>query len=249
MKIRVLSAAIAMSLLSSVALAETHSAEIGLGVDHFRAGGDSTNHYTVDGTFYFSPVDDSHGPREEAAFLSKASSVSLEYTDYQHGDELYGIGGRVVLSNDYILQAGYSRDNGENTYNIGAGLYLTDHSDLVFSYERESDSKTNIFGAVYRAEQHLENAASLGYEAGAHYHDASGHSGYELEAGATYYFNHDFGLGAELGYEDDGDSNATKLGVHGSYFFTPAFYVRAGYAHVNADGGENEFSVRAALRF
>jgi hypothetical protein len=246
MKIRVLSAAVAMSLLSSVALADTHSAEVGLGVLDV----DSTNAYTLDGTFYFSPVDDSHGPREEAAFLSKASGVSLNYTDIEDADELYGISTRIVLSNDYILQAGYARNGDENVYGIGAGLYLTDHSDLVFSYERASDSKTNTFGATYRAEKPLENTASLGYEVGAGYVDATGGSGYHLDASATYYFNPDFGLGADVAYEDDGDIDATTFGVHGSYFFTPAFYMQAGYARLDVDGtGLDTFSVRAALRF
>jgi hypothetical protein len=261
MKIRILSAAVVMSLLSSAALADTYQADVGVGYDRF----DSSNVYSVGGSVYFAPVDDSKGPRAEAAFLNKASGISVNYSKPQDGDNAYAVSARFVMSNDYLVEARYSRQGGNafgsgeglnlssllggKTYGIGAGLYLTDHSDLVLSYDRDTDSKSNTVGLAYHAEQPLADAASLGYEVGGSYIDSPDGKAYALDAAATYYVNPNLGLGASIAYMN-GDGSITTYGVHGSYFFTPSFYVRAGYSRLSGDGaGLNLYSLRAALRF
>jgi hypothetical protein len=252
LKISKLSVAVAATLLSSVAIADTYQVEVGAAISHLSNDSDNTNVYGVDGTYYFAPVDDSKGPREEAAFLSKASSVSLAYIGHQDAKDSYNISTRIVFGNDYIVEAGYARNFGEeNVFSVGAGLYLNDHSDLVLTYERLDESKTNVVQLRYTAEQELTHTTSLGYQVGVAYVDPSaGSSGYQIDAEATYYFNHDFGLGADLGYADHGHGSDTTYGVHASYFITPAFYVQAKVDRTNFDGGsENAIRARVAYRF
>jgi hypothetical protein len=244
-----------MSLLSSVALADTYRAEAGLNYDNTDAdnASSSVDTYTLGGSVYFKPVDDSKGPRAEAAFLSRSSSVSATYADSDDNvfDKTYTADTRVVLGNGTILEAGYANFDYDKAYKIGVGTYLSDHSDVTLSYTTSDLSNVNILGATYHSVVKLAGTSSLGYSVGAGYVDLpNGENGYTVDADATYYFNPNLGLGGLFGYTDNDSYNTTSYGLQASYFITPAFFVK-GYAKTTDYDGPNEdsYGIGASVRF
>jgi hypothetical protein len=251
-----LTAAILSSLLSGVAFADTYRAEVGLGYDNTDADNASSDvdTYTLGGSVYFKPVDDSKGPRAEAAFLSRSSSVSASYADSDDNflDESYTANTRVVLNNGTILEAGYADfDNFEKVYQVGLGTYLSDHSDVMLSYSSAEEADVDTLEATYHSVLKLAGTSSLGYSVGAGYMDlANNEDGYKVDADVTYYFNPNLGLGALASYADYDAFDTNTIGLQASYFITPAFYVE-GYAKTTDYDGPNEdsFGVGASVRF
>jgi hypothetical protein len=244
-----------MSLLSSVALADTYRAEAGLSFDNSDLDNapSSVDTYTLGGSVYFKPVDDSKGPRAEAAFLSRSSSVSASYADSDDNflDESYTADTRVVLGNGTILEAGYADYDFDKAYKIGVGTYLNDHSDVTLSYTATDKSDVNTLEATYHSVLKLAGTSSLGYSVGAGYIDLpSGENGYTVDADATYYFNPNLGLGGLVDYTDNDTFETYSYGLQASYFITPAFYVK-GYAKTTDYDGPNEdsYGIGASVRF
>jgi hypothetical protein len=260
LKNRVLTAAVMMSLLSSVALADTYRAEAGLSYDYSDADNApaTTDTYTLAGSVYFKPVDDSKGPRAEAAFLSRSSSVSASYSDSDKVllDKSYSASTRVVLGNGTTLQAGYTNLNDfYKVYSVAVGTYLNDHSDVSVKYS-STDGANSLFaersyGANYHSVLKLAGTTSVAYNVGASYLDlANTQNGYKVDVDATYYFNQNLGLGALASYSDRDAYSTSTVGLQASYFVTPNFFVN-GYAKTTDFDGPNEdsYGVGASVRF
>ncbi|MDR0779105.1 MAG: putative porin [Pseudomonadales bacterium] len=255
MKNRTLTAAITMSLLSGVALADSYQGEAGFIYDNSKLDNTpSYNSYTIGGSFYFNPVNDSKGPRMEAAFLDRASSVSASFTnsDSDLFDRSYTLDTRVVLNNGFILKAGYGDlYRSEKTYQVGIGTYLTDRSDIVASYTRAKNADIDTWDVTYHGVEKLAGTSSVGYSVGAGYvRLPTSSNGYRLDADLTYYFDANLGLGALASYADYDILKTTTFGIQANYFVTPLFYVE-GYAKTTDYDGpsEDSFGVGASLRF
>ncbi len=108
--------ALATALIAGLGNAYAYQTEVGASyhiVDYDNAG--TGNTFGVDGTYYFNPVQEKNYPLNEAAFLNRASNVSLNasYTDGSPTDETTVNGGieYFVPNSDFYVGAGVGYQN------------------------------------------------------------------------------------------------------------------------------------------
>jgi hypothetical protein len=240
-----------MSLLSCVTLADTYQAEAGIAFENTDADGSDTETYSASTAFYFRPIDDSRGPRMEAAFLSRASGVSANFSDGPLRDKAYELSTRFTFSSNFIIEASYlDFADGDEGYRIGTGTYVSDHSDVVLSYTSLDNSGTDILQATYHSVLRQAGQSSLGYAVSAGYIDTPVGDGYLLDGDLTYYFNPNLGIGGSASFADQGAFDSSSFGVHANYFIHPTFFIE-GYVETTDYDGPNEDSVGigASIRF
>lgn len=254
LKNRVLSAAV-MSLLSSVALADTYQAEAGLFYNNTDADTMASDYdtYGINASIFLKPVDDSKGPRLEAAFLDRASGISVQYSDPDDipVDETYAVQGRYVLGNGTILEAGYADFDIDESFHIGLGTYLSDTSAVMLRYSETDDSDVQRLEASYKAVAKLAGTSAVAYSVSAGLVDVPHQdTGYSFGGEATYYFNQNFGIGATVSFQDLDSGDIESYGLQASYFFTPNFYVQGFAKTTDFDGpDEEQFGLSASIRF
>lgn len=162
-------------------------------------GGDVSS-LGVDGTFYLDRVDDTKGPLGEAAFIDRASSISLGYTDGETDSDdtpdldisrfaadsrlVFGDGGWIVdLGYEYgepeLADGPNPLDTEVTVASIGFGKYLFENTTLSVSYiytdvEVDVDGGSTFEGDVdsYRAD--VDHLFQWGDGAGLKVHAAYG---------------------------------------------------------------------------
>ncbi|WP_204378467.1 putative porin [Agaribacterium haliotis] len=236
------------ALTCSAAFADTYRAEVGLTIDQYSPdAGDDFNKYTLFGDVYFQDVDASVGPRNEAPFLNKASSVGLDYTnvDQDNVDDAFALDGRFIIGEKWIVEAMYGDNGGDVVdYGIGFGWYLNDMMDLVFIYDTTDadNAPDNLTARMHGV------AGQLGYTAYLGYIDTDDDSGSKIGGDLTYYINNDLGIGAMIDYASVGDNDATDWGIYADWFVAPAFDLRLDYSTAN-DGDDSEIGLTGSFRF
>jgi hypothetical protein len=253
LKNQLLAAAI-VSLCSSMALAETYQAEAGIAYDRIDLDSPnvSVNALSIGGSMYFQPVDDSKGPRMEAAFLSRASNITAAYLNNDNPlDDSYGFDARFVIPNGITLGANYADTGFDTSYSVALGTYLSDHSEVQVSYTSLDDAELDTLAIAYRSVVPLAGQSSLGYTASIGYVDTPvGDDGYELDADVTYYLDRNFGLGASASFADQGLIDVSSIGAHASYFINPTFFIEGYYKTTDRDGpNEDSLGIGASIRF
>ena len=227
--------------------------------------------YVVGGAFYLAPVDDSNGPKAEAAFLDQASNVhagwgrtnlEIDGSDFnpkvdEDGD-VWALGGRYITGSGIILELDYAATEVDNSdveaLGFGVGYYLTDASSITVSYAHSEiddlDSEDDVFSLGYK--QLFNN--KFGLEADLTYADVKyGEDAYGITGGLDYYINDNFSVGGVLGYvgSDDDYTESGIYGVNAEYFFNSHIALNAGYT-VSApeEGDDNKvFSIGVIGRF
>ena len=118
--------------------------------------------YSVQGRYYFSPVDDSKGPKAEAAFINRSGSLNIGYQDFEieqgsfsRGDShLSSFGGTYITEQSgWIFGAGLSDgvlENGPqnsdvNAYHLSVGKYFGENTRLLLNYSNSEDENEDIF--------------------------------------------------------------------------------------------------------
>ena len=243
-----------MSLLSSVAAADTFQAEAGLFYNKTDADALASDikTYGISGSVYFKPVDDSKGPRLEATFLDRASGITATYSDPEGSfDETYSAQGRFVLGNGTILEAGYADMEFEEVYRVGLGTYLSETSAIMLNYTKADNSDVNTLEGSYKAIQKMAGASSLAYTVSAGIVDVPNNgTGYKFGGDVTYYFNQNFGVGILGSIQDLDSGNIETYGVQASYFVAPNFFVQGYYKNAEYNGPDEEnFGIGATVRF
>ncbi len=217
------------------------------------------NTYILGGTFYLAPVDDSHGPKAEAAFLEKASDVHLGWgrTNLEIDGSIFGpkvdedgdiwaLGGRYVTDSGIILALDYAATEIDHVdidiYGVNIGYYLSDTSSLTLGFTRSEvddlNSKDDIWSANYK--QLFNN--KFGLEAGIDYTDPKyGEKAYGITGALDYYINDNFSIGGVLGYisSDDDYAEAGVYGINAEYFFNSNIALNAGYTVTAPDKGDD----------
>jgi hypothetical protein len=196
-------AAILALAVPGVAAAQTGYVGVQAGNVDFDGGGD----------------DDFYGVEGAVAFAGSGSivfEVNAGYTDFDEGDEGYGLVGHVYGRNDdHLFGAfvGISSNDDDDAYIVGleANKYFTNWT---------------LAGAVAYAEA-----------------DDSDADGYGVNAEARYFINDNFRLDANLGWANidtgAGDDDAFAYGVGGEYQFASLpVSVTANYGTVDFDGGD-----------
>lgn len=197
------------------------------------------------GELHFEQVDTSKGPLAEAAFLDKSSFVDFNYSSISpdDGDDLdtFGFGGRFVTGTNLIIEANYaSEDDGDedaDTFGVGIGTYLSDTTDVVVSYNTtdEEDADLDILAVDLHGVSPLAQGAYIAYDLGASMIDADEEDGYSLNAGATYYFNNQFGIGVSVDMIDIDEYEEDTVTLDVTYFVAPNIELAFSYFDSSAD--------------
>lgn len=215
--------------------------------------------WNVGGTFYFQPVDDSVGPLGEAAFLNKASSIDVAYSNLEidvpgFGDldgDFFAVGGRYVdPGSNLIFKASYGSGDVDDIdidlFEIGAGIYLDEISSLEFTYRKEEYDfdfmGVQLLGDVdsyeldYRRVTPVTGGDFFTVEAGIGYSDQdNGDDATTLQLGGEYFFTRQASVGASIGFVSGDDDDAMLYSVGGEVFLSNAFAVRASFDVIDYD--------------
>lgn len=227
--------------------------------------------YALGGTFYLAPVDDSVGPKAEAAFLNQSSDLHLGYgrsnieidpgfgPKIDEDGDIWTIGGRFVTGNGIIMEADYAATDIDKVIDskalgLGLGYYLNDTSAVTVGFLRVEEDELNLEEDVWSVGYKTLLNSSINVEAEFDYtNPKNGKDAYGITGGADYYFNENASLGAVLGYvaSDDNFAKAWVYGVRGEYFFTSNIALNAGYTVSAPDKGDdnNIWSIGLTGRF
>lgn len=223
---------------------------------------------SVDGTYFFAPVNDKKGALAEAAFLDRASGVSLSDSfsniDPDGGDDqdtiTYGVGGRYVDPNlGLIGTASFSRsevDPGSNsdTLSIGAGMYVLENTTALLTYTELDPSGRGLDDVDFYSLQieHYQpmGDAGLKIEAGygfEEFDDFGGLDNYSLRG--TYYVDPNLGFGVAYQRTEAGADDVDNYGPFVEFFFSTGISLALNYRHSESDNTRAESDVFAgALR-
>lgn len=257
---KVLLLAAAVAAISTTAVADDYRFQVSADYvnDAITKNIDLTT-YLVGGAFYLAPVDDSNGPKAEAAFLEQASSVHAGWgrtnieidgsgfnPKIDEDGDVWALGGRYVTDSGVILELDYATSEIDNSdadaWGLGIGYYLSDTSSITLGYAHtevdDIDSEDDIWSVGYK--QLLNN--KFGLKAGLTYADVeSGDDAYGINGGLDYYINDNFSVGGVLGYvtSDDNYTEAGIYGVNAQYFFNSNIALNAGYTVSAPDKGDD----------
>lgn len=229
----------AVSLLTTISAQADYQHEVSasyIDVDAALADGDG---FALEGTMYFDTVDTATGPLSEAAFINKASGLSLTLVDFEDGNTK-AIFGRFVLENDYIIEAGYIDTDFDSIIRIGAGIYLTNDSDVVLSYTKVSDSDAETLALDYHLLTPLSGAANISYDLGVSYQEVGPYDGQGISGGLTYYPSTNLGFAAQVALDSVGDSDTKVFGVSAEYFFRENVAASFSILNIDIDGHDED---------
>lgn len=229
MQINKLAVAIALSLGSTVALADDYRAEVGLAYMDIEDVADAN---ILSGEFHFKEVSTSGHPLEEAAFLEHSSNIAASYWDFD-GGEITTVGLELYLNNIYVAPAyiDSSEDDGEGLVALG---YAT-NGWRISTTVPEEDYEANVDFKYVTA---LSGGSFLNIEAG--YADG-GDFDDTLTLGGDFYFDPTLSIGAAVINAEE-----TDIEVRVNKFFTGKF--RAGLSYTSSDLAD-VLLVDASIRF
>ncbi len=204
------------------------------------------------GTYFFDRVATAGHPLAEAAFLQRASNMSLGYITYDDSDiDSIGVRGEFYFDQLY-LRGGYQTEdfNGTDVDTLSArvGWVLSEGFRIAGGLERVD---VDAPGVDTRNDLVLEAKYVAKLGAGAAFNlagsvtfvdDPIDDEVFAFEG--DYYFNPAFSLGAQLSFADNDDN----WGVRTRYFITPAIAGQFEYFTEN-DGDDDAFRLSLALRF
>lgn len=219
----------------------------------FDADLDSETSSTALGaSLYLSAVDTSKGPLSEAAFLAKASDVSIyiernEVTFVPDGHEdidididLNALSGQFVIpGNNLIVRAaigqGEDSDYDIDLLTIGFGGYITDRIALIVDYTtleydiNSSDDSVESWIISYKQLLEFDNGQSLSIEPYTVLQDYFGDDAAEFGIGLTWYITRSLGLTAGVsGYASEheyGDYSKGESSIGIEYFINENFRI------------------------
>tara|TARA_B100000745_G_C20110899_1_gene380223 strand:- start:258 stop:1109 length:852 start_codon:yes stop_codon:yes gene_type:complete len=217
------------------------------------------------GTIYFSDVKTENVPLAEAAFLSKASSLSLVYgqgeyerkgSPTEEESDIFGISGEIFISDASLyLAASYLKEDieakrdgetEEDSVKIKSAAIggIIGNNVIVFaSYEKFEELKS--FGPAVKAVIPFSNQA-ISLEGSIQYLKLDApfvddDSGVELAFRGNYYFSPGYGVGIHWGYRDIADADTLSVGIQASAYFTENIGIEASYTSADWENDyENE---------
>jgi hypothetical protein len=214
-----------------------------------------TDSFDLGATIYFSPVSTAKGPLAEAAFLSKASEISidisredLEFDDDGDKDNFdvdsNVISGQFILPNPALifraaLGQGKYGEADTDILSLGFGGYITDHITLTLDYDQvkydfddygfDSSDSIDSFTVTYKQLIEFGGESSLVLEPYLASIDVFDDNAAKLGIDATWYITRQLGLTAGIsGYareEEDGDYSEGKSSIGVDYFINENFRI------------------------
>ncbi|MEL6870755.1 MAG: putative porin [Pseudomonadota bacterium] len=219
--------------------------------------------FSLGGTWFFNGLSDDTGPRAQAAFVDRASLLSLTYA-HASGDadsSNISIAGRYVWKNSgWFVSGGYD-DNDQGDFidvsrlTIGVGKYIGETTSIAFSLIEQEieieattlfDSQSNSEAGAVLSFEHLGDLGSQWQYATSvsasneSFNDASG----RYVASFSLYPNRDSSFDAEVtGELGGGGSGSTAFSLGAGWFFTPRLQGRfnVGFLNDGDEGPQNQF--------
>jgi hypothetical protein len=222
-----------------------------LDVNPDQGSGDSALDFSF--TYFLDRVTTAGKPLAEAAFLSNASNLGIDYRTFDDADvDTVGVRGEFWFDQLY-LSAGYeTEDNaGTDTDTIGArvgwmlapGFRIAGGVDHVDVDLPGADSRSDIvLEAKYVAD--LGGGAAFNLEGSVTFLDDPIDDDEEFAIAGDYYFNPAFSVGAGLTMADNDDN----WGLRTRYFITPTIAGQLEYFTLR-DGDDDAFRLSLAVRF
>lgn len=263
MKILNLSIAILAASASLVAVqANAYQFEVGAGAGYVDPDhGSSGSELDFNGKYYFDNVQSKDAPLAEAAFVNRASNVSLNANLKDVGDNdnnTYGAGIEYFVPNsDFYLNGNVSRQNVEQkrphggkikneTTLYGAEVGYLPVANLLLAvgvkgYDNDNDDGVD---PTIRAKYVTQlGGKDINLEAGAAFGDLD-----EFNLAADYFIDKTFSVGADYYSNDISDTN--EFGINARKFINPQTSVegRIGFGEVG-NNDYNSFGVAAKYRF
>lgn len=234
----------------TAAQAQDYQIEAEVGYTHIDPKvGSSDSAFDVSGTYFFDRVATSGHPLAEAAFLQRASNMSLGYQTVDDADsDTIGIEGEFYFDQLY-LRGGYSsQDNGgfdTDTLSARVGWVLSEGFRIAGGIDRVDPDGGNtsndlVVEAKYVAK--LAGGAAFNLEGSATFLDEADDE--VIALGGDYYFNPALSVGAGISLADNDDN----WNLRARYFITPVIAGQLEYFTLS-DGDDNAFRLSLALRF
>ena len=261
-KLTLATAILAASTSLAMINANAYQFEVGAGAGYLDPdNGDSGSQFDLGGTYYFNPVQDKNAPLAEAAFVNRASNVSVGATFQDQGESehnRYGAGVEYFVPNsDFYVGGNIAQntyeyddvdlDNDLTTYGVEVG-YLPVPNLLIaagvkgYEDDRDNDGVDPTLRAKY-VTQLGDNAVNL--EAGASFGDLE-----EFNLAADYFIDNTFSIGADY-YSNDLTDNS-EFGINARKFISQQTSLegRVGFGDTGDSNNDyNTFGIAAKHRF
>lgn len=256
--------AMASALLSIVAFGATaahaYQTEVGASLGYIDPDhGSSGASYGLKGTYYLAPVQVRDSPLAEAAFLDRASNVSIgvNFDDADRSDELvYGVTGEYFVPNSaFYLSGELSRSEvsqkgagdsdttlfgAEVGYLLAPGLLVA--AGLTGYDNKHHDGVDPTIRAKYVTKLPT-TGKEINVEGGASFGDLD-----EYFLGVDYYIDKTLSVGGD--YYDNDLANSSEFGIKARKFIDPQLSVegRIGFGEIGSND-YNKFALAAKYRF
>ena len=251
-----LGSAIALLLATDISIAQTYRSEISL--DYLRRDREAlpdseSDTWRVSGTYYFSPVNTASHPLAEAAFLEKASNLSVSYLheEWDYSDTYGSFHYETSVTEEdlnadielfipntmFYVAAGMTRD--ESKYRTTV-FYMEDDLNPGVETDTETDGDNSWHGSLGVTPIDGLLIWSDFYE------DVDLDEHWNLNAKYVTDWNGN-AINIEGGYNDyDGDYS---IYVVSDYYLDRTFSVGTGVSYIDADDSDNSYILRTRKFF
>ena len=237
-----------LTAFSSLSFADSYTVQIDLDALHSDAdSGAQQETYRLRNTFYFKTIDAAQTIYQEAAFLNKASSISLSVANNEETvssvDDsccAWGVDGKYILSERFIFQAAYNSNsiNGvdETDLGLGAGFYINDTTSFVVGFAQkdidDADKDFNTTSVSLKSVIDIDGEkTAVGDLTASVSENVGANTVIELDCSMDYYFTPRFSLGGRFAASLPNNGNdANTYGLQARYFLADSFAVGASFA-------------------
>ena len=204
-----------LAAFSSLSFADSYKVQIDLDGLHSDADlGAQQETYRLRNTFYFKTIDTAQAIYQEAAFLNKASSISLSVANNEETlssiDDsccAWSVDGKYILSERFIFQAAYNSNsiNGvdETNLGLGAGFYINDTTSFVVGFTQkdidDADKDFNTTSISLKSVIDVDGEkTAVGDLTASVSENVGANTVIELDGSMDYYFTPRFSLGGRF---------------------------------------------------
>jgi len=237
-----------LAAFSSLSFADSYKVQIDLDGLHSDADlGAQQETYRLRNTFYFKTIDTAQAIYQEAAFLNKASSISLSVANNEETlssiDDsccAWSVDGKYILSERFIFQAAYNSNsiNGvdETNLGLGAGFYINDTTSFVVGFTQkdidDADKDFNTTSISLKSVIDVDGEkTAVGDLTASVTENVGANTVIELDGSMDYYFTPRFSLGGRFAASLPNNGNDTNTyGIQARYFIADSFSVGASFA-------------------
>lgn len=214
----------------------------------------------LEGSVFLQPVDTSKGPLGEAAFIDRATSVSLGYgyseVEFDSGSDfdlsLFNVSGRYVIHDGgWILEGGYDYDEIEadggdsdsDSYTLRGGKYIADNTTLILGWTYSEDDGNRESDAYSVEMEHLQmlGQGALKIEGGYALVEANFTDDVDVYSVAgTYYVNNNLGFGGGYSLADGNNSEVDTWKLFSEWWMNEQVAFSVGYIGVEEEDANIE---------